>query len=390
MEKMNKPMDVPAPSGKKSDRIRAVVMTLVFSLFLGVFFILCVTHKPLEKSESERRPLAQFPELTWESIVDVSAMEDFDEYVMDQFPFREGFRKLYTFYQMHIMNRKDTNNIAMENGYLAEIKKDVNEKSVQNAVEKIMMIYNAYLKEKDEGSVYFSIVPDKGYFLAKEGYLSLDHDRLVEMMKEGLSEAEMEYIDIFGELSLESYYKTDTHWSQDKIGSVAEKIATALGVADRLSGSYKTNALENFYGVYAGQIALDVKPDTMYYLTNDVLDACTVYDYETGKKGKIYDLAKFEGTDGYDVFLSGTRALLRIDNPNATTDEELVIFRDSFGSSLTPLLAEGYKSIYIVDIRYVAPSLLSRFKIPFETADVLFMYSTLILDSSFGFKGWNG
>ena len=50
MEKMNKPMDVPAPSGKKSDRIRAVVMTLVFSLFLGVFFILCVTHKPLEKS----------------------------------------------------------------------------------------------------------------------------------------------------------------------------------------------------------------------------------------------------------------------------------------------------------------------------------------------------
>lgn len=381
-------METPTTSGSVVDRVRAIVMTLVFALFLGVFFILCVTHKPLEKSESERRPLAQFPEITLESVLDVSAMEDFDEYVMDQFPFREGFRKLYTFYQMFIMNRKDTNNIAMENGYLAEIKKDVNEASVQNAIDKIMMIYEAYLKEKDEGRVYFSIVPDKGYFLAKEGYLSMDHDKLVEMMKEGLSE--LEYIDIFDELSLESYYKTDTHWSQDKIGAVAEKIATALGCADRLSNSYKTNQLENFYGVYAGQIALDVKPDTLYYLTNDILDACTVYDYETGKTGSIYDLAKFEGTDGYEVFLSGTRALLRIDNPNATTDEELIVFRDSFGSSLIPLLAEGYKSIYIVDIRYVAPSLLGRFQIPFETADVLFMYSTLILDSSFGFKGWNG
>ncbi len=387
MDNQNKTI-APNTTEKKGDRVRNIVMTAVFALFIGVFFILCVTHKPLEKSESERRPLAQFPELTWENIVDVSAMADFDEYVMDQFPFREGFRKLYTVYQMYVMNRKDTNNIAMENGYFAEIKKDLNETSVNNAIEKIRLIYDAYLKEKDEGSVYFSIVPDKGYFFASEGYLSLDYDKLVSMMKEGLSE--MEYIDIFGELSLEDYYKTDTHWTQDKIGGVAMKIAEALGCSDRLTGDYTVNSLENFYGVYAGQIALDVKPDTLHYLTSDVLDACTVYDYETGRTGRIYDLAKFEGTDGYDVFLSGTRALLRIDNPNATTDEELIVFRDSFGSSLIPLLAEGYKSIYIVDIRYVAPSLLSRFGIPFDSADVLFMYSALILDSSFGFKGWNG
>ncbi|MBQ9747746.1 MAG: hypothetical protein IJV98_03075 [Clostridia bacterium] len=373
---------------KKGDRVRNIAVTVVFALFIGVFFLLCLTHQPLEKSESERRPLAQFPEITWEGILDVSVMADFDEYVMDQFPFREGFRKLYTVYQMYVMNRKDTNNIAMENGYLAEIKKDLNEKSVNNAIEKIRLIYEKYLQEKANGDVYFSIVPDKGYFLADKGYLSLDYDKLVSMMREGLTE--LEYIDIFGELSLEDYYKTDTHWSQDKISAVAMKIAEAIGCKDRLSNNYVVNALENFYGVYAGQIALDVKPDTLYYLTSDILDACTVYDYETGKTGKIYDLAKFEGTDGYDVFLSGTRALLRIDNPNATTDEELIVFRDSFGSSLIPLLAEGYKSIYIVDIRYVAPSLLGRFKIPFESADVLFMYSTLILDSSFGFKGWNG
>ena len=81
------------------------------------------------------------------------------------------------------------------------------------------------------------------------------------------------------------------------------------------------------------------------------------------------------------MFLSGTKALLRIDNPNATTDEELIIFRDSFGSSITPLLAEGYKSIYLVDIRYVMPDLLDRF-IDFEGKDVLYLYSALILNSN--------
>ena len=69
-----------------------------------------------------------------------------------------------------------------------------------------------------------------------------------------------------------------------------------------------------------------------------------------------------------------------MDNPNATTDEELIIFRDSFGSSIASLLAEGYKSIYLVDIRYVTPDLLDRF-IDFEGKDTLFLYSALILNS---------
>ena len=86
-----------------------------------------------------------------------------------------------------------------------------------------------------------------------------------------------------------------------------------------------------------------------------------------------------DGNAGYDFFLSGTRALLRIDNPNASTDEELIIFRDSFGSSLSPLLVEGYKSIYIVDIRYVMPDMLGMM-IDFEGKDVLMMYSALVLN----------
>ena len=71
-------------------------------------------------------------------------------------------------------------------------------------------------------------------------------------------------------------------------------------------------------------------------------------------------------------------SLLTVDNPNARTDRELVIFRDSFGSSLAPLLLEGYSRVTLVDIRYLSPSQL----LTFDRQDVWFLYSTSVLNNS--------
>jgi hypothetical protein len=86
--------------------------------------------------------------------------------------------------------------------------------------------------------------------------------------------------------------------------------------------------------------------------------------------------------DAYDVFLSGASALLVIENPNASSDKELVIFRDSFGSSITPLLIDSYSKIIMIDTRYVPYEYLEQF-IEFNAEqDVLFLYSTLVINSS--------
>ena len=78
-------------------------------------------------------------------------------------------------------------------------------------------------------------------------------------------------------------------------------------------------------------------------------------------------------TLGYDV--------ITIENPSAATDKELIVFRDSFGSSLSPLLVEGYAKVTVVDIRYISPVLLGNF-IEFHGQDVLFIYSSLVLNNS--------
>ena len=190
----------------------------------------------------------------------------------------------------------------------------------------------------------------------------------------------MQYIDIFDLLELEDYYRTDAHWRQEKILDVAARLAGGMGV--ELTGSYTRKTLEKpFYGVYYGQAALPIAPEEMNYLTGGAIDTAAVYNYETDTEGGIYDAEKAAGRDPYEMFLSGSVSLLRIENPQNTSGRRLVIFRDSFGSSIAPLLVEGYSSVTLVDIRYLTSSRLGGF-VDFTGCDVLFLYSAGVLNNS--------
>ena len=95
----------------------------------------------------------------------------------------------------------------------------------------------------------------------------------------------------------------------------------------------------------------------------------------------MYDRTKLQSRDLYDVFLSGPVSLLTVENPAAASDRELIIFRDSFASSLAPLLVPGYAKVTLVDIRYLPSEKLGEF-LDFRDQDVLFLYSTLVLNQS--------
>ena len=370
-----------------SSKIKNIVVTSVFVLLLLFFVIMCGVcyFNPQATSEAERRPLSQCPdEITWEGIVDKTVINEFEDYSVDQFPFREFFRMVKAKFQLNVLQLKENNGLAVEDGYIVKIEQDFDNSNVGYSVVRLKAFYDQFVRDNG-GKHYVSLIPDKNYFLGKYyGYPSPDYGKVVNKVMSSLPD--MEYIDIFDSLELDDYYRTDTHWSQDKIGGAVDKLAAGMGISDRLTGEYTENKLEGFKGVYYGQSAMHPTPDTLVYLTNNILDSCTVFDYETGTTGPIYALDKFNGSDGYDLFLSGTKPLLRIDNPNSTSDKTLVVFRDSYGSSITPLLVEAYKTVYVVDIRYINSGMLSYYEkveksIDFEGADVLFLYSTLVLNS---------
>ena len=330
-------------------------------------------------SDTERRKLEQFPKLNIQTVLDGRFMTDFESYTLDQFPLRDSFRRLKALFHYNALGQKDNNDIYIVHDYAAKLEYPLNEVSVANALKKFNALYGKYLTDSEK--IVVTVVPDKGYYLAEaNGYPAMDYDALFEAVRQNMSWAE--FVDITAQLEAGDYYRTDTHWRQEKIGAVAETLCKALGT-ERFGAEELTPEIVErpFYGVYYGQAALPMAAESLYVMQGDILENCTVYNHETGKTTGIYDWDKLGSRDLYDVYLSGAAALLTIENPAAATDRELVVFRDSFGSSIVPLLLKDYKTVTVVDIRYVSSNLLESF-VDFHGQDVLFLYSTLILNDS--------
>ena len=144
---------------------------------------------------------------------------------------------------------------------------------------------------------------------------------------------------------------------------------------------YIKKTYEPFYGVYSGQAALNINPDKLIYLTNETISNSKVYYYEDKNNNTVYPVEKLNNLDKYDIYLGGASSYIEITNPNNQSGRELVIFRDSFGSSLAPLLIEAYSKITLIDIRYITSDVYLNM-IEFNNQDILFLYSTLIVNNS--------
>ena len=330
-------------------------------------------------SVAERRPLAQMPKLSATALFSGKYAQDFENFSLDQFPLRDSFRQIKSLVSRFVFGQKDNNNIYVADGHAAALETALNQSSLTYAVQKFQYLYDTYLQESP---VVMAVVPDKGYYLAADnGYPSIDYAQMFTQLEQAMPWAQ--FVDLTQSLSLEDYYRTDTHWRQENLLDAAQVLAQALDVS---VPEFTPVALEQpFWGVYKGQAALPMKADTITVLENDVLSNCRVYNHETGSYSDVYDRTKLDSLDLYDVYLSGAQALLTIENPQGDPDRELIVFRDSFGSSMVPLLAADYSKVTLVDIRYIRSDMLGQY-LDFHGQDVLMLYSTLILNSSMSLK----
>lgn len=402
-------------------KISAITFFAALLFFAGA----SVWHADEEISKTERRRLAQLPAFSMEAVLDGSYMEKMETYLEDQFAGRDIFRSLKAETEVSLFGKSDTEGYYRTDDGIYQQKKDVQEKNVRWAAEHFAEIAEEYFPQAD---VYYAVIPDKEEYLEQEE--AADSVQVEGWMASCLPEATG--IPIRDTLSLEDYYRTDIHWRQEKIEDVAELLADSMqGNAGSISeqesagseseqesagseseqsnaGSISEqehagseseqarggSALEqaiatsDFLGGNAAASALVVPPETMYYITNPVIEACSVYDYEEKADTSVYSWEKLEtGTDPYDFYLGGARALLTIKNPNAPADgEKLILFRDSFGSSIAPLLSGDYAKITLVDLRYVQLDYAAELLGELDYDDVLFLYSVEMLNNSGTFR----
>lgn len=358
------------------EKAKKIAVIAVFGL---IIFGLALAHLLLpdeQTSLTERRKLAKFPDITAETVFDGDFSEGLEKYLLDHFPARNDFRTLKAVTNTKVLRLLDNNNLFTLDGGIYKLEYPLKEDQVSLAAKKFQWVVENFPEIE---KAYYSVIPDKNYFTAAQnGYPSMDYEKLLSIMEEKLTAAE--YIDIFDRLNADSYYRTDTHWRQESILPVVQRLCEKMGVTAAGSSNYKQNKAGEFFGVLYGQSALPAKPDSLVYLTSDATEKALVKSAEQEGTMAVYTIEKFTGNDPYDIFLSGAQSVITIENSGAESDRELVIFRDSFGSSIAPLLIDSYAKITLVDLRYISSGILSDY-VDFEGADVLFLYSTMLLNA---------
>lgn len=338
------------------------LLIIIFISFISLFGFISLFNKE-EISIYERRKLKAFPKIKDNN----NFFDDLDKYLSDHFIFRQDFREVKGFVNYNLFNISINNKVTIKDDYLFELT-ETNYKSLDNIVAKVDEIITRF----DINDYEFIAIPLKNH------YAGLDN--VSEEIDEYLGVRMDNYHSLKDLLSLSDYYHTDIHLKQDRLGSVVSKILELCGVEER-DIEYSYNTYNKFYGSLYAKMAIGMKPDTITYLTNDLLNGVKVESVEDKDLLDVYNVSELESLDPYSVYLNGPKAYLKIVNENVK-NRKLIIFRDSYTSSIAPLLVPYFSEIELIDLRYYSSDLLNID----GDSKVLFIYGSEVLNNSFSIK----
>lgn len=325
---------------------------------------------------SERRFPASLPPLSFQTIISAEYMDIFEEYAADNFVFREFFRSLRAVSVYGIFMQTDKEGLFFGSDGAGEFEA-INVRSFENVADKINIIADGLY----DINLFFSFIPDKSIYTNRV-FPGFNAALAEEILYGRLNSDIFTFIDLSSVMDINTFYRTDFHWDQISLAGVVDALGEKMNFVIDI-GSYQINNFGSFEGVYVGQIALPIGYDVMSYFELPHLRAYYLNSSNmTMELGAVYDYKRFFGLDPYDFFLSGAQPLVILKNNYLPYERVLYLFRDSFSSSLAPLLSSAYSEIVLIDLRYIDIHTINRL-IDFEPgSDALFLYSTQVLNNS--------
>lgn len=185
------------------------------------------------------------------------------------------------------------------------------------------------------------------------------------------------------------YYRTDHHWTTlgAYYGYLAFCAAKNLQPVS-LTSLQKQTVTEDFAGtLYSKVNDYNHKKDSITVYTNPE-DHLTVTYTDTGEvSDSLYNFDYLTEKDKYSLFLNNIHSLIEIENQTSSSEDVLMLIKDSYANSIVPFLAHHYRKIYVFDTRYYKDgpsSFLSEHK---EINDILLLYNMNTLDTDSGIRG---
>ncbi len=372
---------------RKKGRIEGLIGK-IFILGLLCVMLINLIVPDRESSESEYRVLASSPKLNLTTIMAGDFAEQFENWMSDQFVGRSLLRGVKTTLSRLGGSRMENGVYLGKNGQLLEPIELPDQEHLSANLDSIRSFAESY----SDIPVSMLLVPDAACVLSDSlpALASVeDQTQMIGMVQRNLGDC-VNWIDAVSVLNQHKnekiYYKTDSRWTALGAFYVFQSAAPVLGIQEDVSDKYVSYVVsDNFNGVLAAQcgVGLGEKESIdIYAPTQGDPDVIVSYVDESKRTTSLYDSSKLETRDQYSVYLGGNTSVLDI-RTVSTSQDRLLVIKDSFANCFVPFLAPYYREIVVVDPRYYSGTITDLMD-TYRITDVLFLYSgnTFFTDNS--------
>jgi hypothetical protein len=328
---------------------------LCFAAFLTLLTALHLALPDKDRSENENRMLAKAPAFRLRALFSGSFTEDFEDYITDQFPFRDRWLDLKS--RVERASGKTENNgvfFGREDTLISRFKPPA-EAAVEGAVRAVNT-----LAENTGLPVCLALIPSAAEVWSDRLPANADTADQDALIRQIYGAVNVQTVDVLSTLRAHAeepiYYRTDHHWTTLGAYYGYAVTAEALGLTPHSLDSYRPETVSTgFYGtVYSSSGVRWVKPDSIQIYVPAGEACLTRYDTAEGTESPVYDMGKLETKDKYSMFLGGNTSRLTI--RTGSEGGKLLVIRDSYADCELPFFFDHYAEIHVLDLRYYRQS----------------------------------
>jgi hypothetical protein len=326
--------------------------TLVFLLFLGLFFVWNLALPDRAFSEQENRMLQTAPKFTFSGLFSGKFTASFEAYLSDQFALRDDWTALKARAELACGK-------AENNGVFLCADETLIEPYTAPAQADLDFSLSAVktLGARAGVPVFFALIPSPCEILADALPAGAPNDSQRETIDYAYARAGVPTVDVRSKLAAHAdepiFYRTDHHWTTLGAYYGYTALAEAMGFDPVPLRDYtETVVTDDFCGTaYSASGFRWVAPDTISRYVEPGGERITNYPEGEPVPGTLYDESALEGKDKYKYFYGGNTPLLTIETGLAGAPS-LLILRDSYMDALSPFLLAHFSEIHILDLRY--------------------------------------
>lgn len=343
---------------EKLKELKQYPLLVLFFLFIFCFMIADGLWPKRAESELERRPLAQFPDFSFSSLVKNEWTADYGEYTKDQVIGRDGWLKAQSLCESLLFQKEEIGGAMIGKNDALFTKMFALTPNEEKLLQKNTTLVQQFI-EKFPGQVTFLLAPSSSVINAEElpaNAPMLDENARLDSIFETVGTANsLDLRDTFtaAKDDIQLYYDTDHHWTSYGAYLAYQQFCQLRGLTPMEVTESDYTIVPDFYGTtYSKALYWKSKPDSIAYLdlpnTMTVWGVSPTFELTENFTATMYDKSKLETGDKYAMFLYGNNGYSTIEGDG---EGSILVVKDSYANSFIPYLTANYARIGVIDPR---------------------------------------